>query len=784
MVFLAAAVTGAFYAGRATAPVAEAPQAGPERGGLLAQEAEQKQWRAADNSENSPAGLPGEEPRRRLSAPSLEAVRSLEKVVGETEIIVTVYASADLPETVLTQGAAPASSPRAAGPVLLALLKEYARASDGLIVVNRPSGWSLDEAKDEGLVLFGGSEAVLKDGELKFKQHVLGCTFHLGGQKVVLEQAIHPEYLEYRITSRLLRLRSLVEGAEAVKTQLEIAGALVEALDECHLKFLSFGASPGDDDLGSLDSLLKPIDDMEEEAVALAANRSQLEAACEGLQREYAGADGKQDSPRFDAFLHGEGGPNAVGGVAAYLKVLDEMFKALESDEPAAREIKKHKDLLVSLRADIAVDYERVRSSAGAPKLGLVCGHGEFCPFSSGEPVIDPEIAAMMGQQNPIHQRFLQMALTLQTQVEQVMSGVGGGLFKAGDLEIVRVDPNSPISHDLDAVALIGPTQPLSDRELYELDQYLLDGGTLVVLVSNFDVALASFSEEVVREMGPFNPNPKISNDHNEIVRHASNVDGLLAPYGVTPANDLVLDPVSNTKITLPHSMRRGEMVIRGTKDFDYPCFVHSTDLHSSHAAVRGLAGLTLPLCSSLAYTGDEDGGVRAVVLARSGARSVSLKNPAEPAADGEGWKLALLPAEQMGQVNELAADGPHVLAMVLTGKFDSAFTGRKIPDGPGEEGGVDEAVPSRERLERGEGRLLVIGSTLGLPPLTLEGVFEGASLEAIAQGGVLVPQVRFENWKVKVNQAEKAFATSIPALLNLLDWAVQPHVLDEIPVG
>jgi len=47
-----------------------------------------------------------------------------------------------------------------------------------------------------------------------------------------------------------------------------------------------------------------------------------------------------------------------------------------------------------------------------------------------------------------------------------------------------------------------------------------------------------------------------------------------------------------------------------------------------------------------------------------------------------------------------------------------------------------------------------------------------------------LVPQVRFENWKVKVNQAEKAFATSIPALLNLLDWAVQPHVLDEIPVG
>ena len=158
--------------------------------------------------------------------------------------------------------------------------------------------------------------------------------------------------------------------------------------------------------------------------------------------------------------------------------------------------------------------------------------------------------------------------------------------------------------------------------------------------------------------------------------------------------------------------------------------------------------------------------------------------DPAVPAADGEGWKLALLPAEQMGQVNELAADGPHVLAMVLTGKFDSAFTGRKIPDGPGEEGGVDEAVPSRERLERGEGRLLVIGSTLGLPPLTLEGVFEGASLEAIAQGGVLVPQVRFENWKVKVNQAEKAFATSIPALLNLLDWAVQPHVLDEIPVG
>jgi hypothetical protein len=69
----------------------------------------------------------------------------------------------------------------------------------------------------------------------------------------------------------------------------------------------------------------------------------------------------------------------------------------------------------------------------------------------------------------------------------------------------------------------------------------------------------------------------------------------------------------------------------------------------------------------------------------------------------------------------------------------------------------------------------------MGIPPLTVEGVFKDVTVQDITQGGIMVPQVRLENWKVKLNQLRRAFAETIPNMFNMLDWAVQRSALAEI---
>ena len=139
-----------------------------------------------------------------------------------------------------------------------------------------------------------------------------------------------------------------------------------------------------------------------------------------------------------------------------------------------------------------------------------------------------------------------------------------------------------------------------------------------------------------------------------------------------------------------------------------------------------------------------------------------------------------------MEQAKALEPNGPHTLGLMVTGTFPSAFAGKEEPAKPpeeppkeGEPEKKEEKVP--DRLASGSGRILVLGSALGLPSLTLEGVFRDVNIQSITQGEVMVPQVRFENWKVKVNQFRRAFGETIPALFNVLDWAVQRSALAEI---
>jgi hypothetical protein len=268
-----------------------------------------------------------------------------------------------------------------------------------------------------------------------------------------------------------------------------------------------------------------------------------------------------------------------------------------------------------------------------------------------------------------------------------------------------------------------------------------------------------------------------------------------LAPYGITVNHDLVLDGVNNSKVTLPHSVRKGRLIIRGTKDFDYPMLAYAKEFDRTNAMVRNLPGLTLPFASSLEVEEKAEEGREVSRLITSSAQAVSVLDPLsflKDRSEGAANRLKLLPPELTETLAGLPAGqegtkaGPLTLAVLVSGKLASAFAGKAVPAAPPKGADPEDPMPPKEdreppKLEAGEGRILVVGSALGLPPLTLEGVFKDVGLDKIQQGEFLIPQVRFENWKIRVGQLRKPFGETIPALFNMLDLAVQRAGLAEI---
>jgi len=725
---------------------------------------------------------------------SPQSVETLQAMLSDdsAKMEVRLYISRNLPDSIKGEWGQDVVL-RGVSQKLKDKLEEFRAQSNGRLEVIEVTDDTEKQAEDVGVAPFVAEEATVKEGKLEMTRYVLGATFNWEGEVEVLEKALDPNFFEFEITKRLLRLKDRVENGRKIQHLTKTAEALADAIKKCDDEVRAFEVKEDEkQEISGIEGLLKPIENLEEEVEALAKNHDRVAQQCAQVKTvlESQAAAFKGQNKRFDSLLSGDGPEGSIGGVEAYATTVDGLLEALKEEKPDVQLVAQKKGLLTALKEDIDSYSDQLRKAPGQRRIGFVCGHDEFCPFASMKPVIDPKIAQMMGQQNPIHERFIQVALGLQEQVNQILMSIGNGLFRDRDFEVEKVDATRTIGDDVAALVLFGPRQKLSDREMYEIDQYLVRGGTVLVFASNYDVSLASFSEEQVKKMGPFDPNPQITNDFAELKKNDNNIDDLLTPYGITVNQDLVIDPANTAKITLPHSVRRGRMVISGTKDFDYPMLFYARDFDRTNVVVRSLPGLTLPFASTVDYTAKEGQELEVSKLISSGPTAIALEDPStlpvKPAGSETGEPLKLLPPDLMAQAQAASPDGPHTLAVMATGKFVSAFKGKEAPAKPPKEPDPENPEPPKEekepaKLDEGTGRLLVVGSALGLPPLTLEGIFNGVNIQNITQGEILVPQVRFENWKLKVNQLRRAFSETIPALFNMLDWAVQRAALAEI---
>jgi len=506
--------------------------------------------------------------------------------------------------------------------------------------------------------------------------------------------------------------------------------------------------------------------------------------------------------------MRGNATDGQVDGVSAFIAVANAIQTLVTDPKANPQQYSEFKEQLKAVNERVVELKKDLDSSAGERRIGVICGHGEFCPFAAETFPLDPKMAQLMGGQNQVQQVFMNVGLQIQEIVNRFQQSGGMLLGREGNFALEQVDPTNPIPDHYSALVLLGPKKPFSEKERYEIDQYLMLGGTILVFADNFNIHLQGFSQSELAKAGPqaiqlfqlMGQGASIVGKYNAVARYESTVNDLLEPYGIKVNADLVLDDKSNSQIVTFDTARMTDgRQVSGMAPLPYALLPVATDFDRANVAVSGLHKLTMPYASSISTEEKPGQTITVTPLVRSSEDSVAFANPdlgtgatmenegdTDSESEGEAVQpapsagLKVMPPELKEQLASMTPNGPHTLALLAEGSFVSAFKDKPVPLAPGSNDQAAKAPPP-QRLESGSGRILVVGSTLGLPSISMESFFDGVTMATLQQGEVHTLVGRFANFVTGLRQLSKVYPETFPALFNFLDWAAQHTALAQI---
>lgn len=224
-------------------------------------------------------------------------------------------------------------------------------------------------------------------------------------------------------------------------------------------------------------------------------------------------------------------------------------------------------------------------------------------------------------------------------------------LYETRDLDLSS-EENVPAGYD--ALVIAGPRDNFSDKELFLLDQYLLGGGKLIILV---DGAVD----------GP--------DGHPVVVE--SNIRDLLLHYGLRTRADLIVDPQQNFAQMLNIFISKPvPWIVKLIPGLDHPI-------------VKNLGQFYLPFASSMDHIAEPPEGVEYTDLAFTSAKSWAERNK------------DTIKSGQLALTSDTPS-GPFLVAATLQGAFPSYF--------------ADKSTPIKDmqmiKKAKGDARLLVVSSS------------------------------------------------------------------------
>ena len=209
-------------------------------------------------------------------------------------------------------------------------------------------------------------------------------------------------------------------------------------------------------------------------------------------------------------------------------------------------------------------------------------------------------------------------------------------------LKSIELGGEGGVDEEVDALFVVGPQRPLTDRALYQLDQFLMRGGALAVFVTN--------TKPDLRTLRPRN------------VYHG--LEPILGHYGIKLNRDSVVDRAQNGVMRFP--VRQGKYMVQ--MPVNYPLIPRATELDRESAVVKDLDNMLFPFTSSLDIAENLPSEIEPRVLASTSPASGRIKGI--QTVDPNAYKVVAGGEER----------GSFPVLISMTGTWPSFFADKDIP--------------------------------------------------------------------------------------------------------
>lgn len=694
-----------------------------------------------------------------LDDASIAVVKSLD------DVTVRIFISDPLPDTikrgyrtVRLRGVARAFQDK---------LEEYQAYSEGGLSLLRVQDDLEKKAEKAKLTLFTSDEAKIEGTKVEFDQFALGATFHYKNVKEVYPLALRPAQFEQDITWILSRLKNKYDKTLLQKDMLSNGKAVFDAVSACQSALTD--ALSVHDQGGGVEGLKGFIASAEKSGEALKAlqlQKADLDKVCVEIQTalaEHQATLRAHNNDYVDILLD---------SISQYQTAYQQFSDALSTPEPeVAQAALQIGAAMEPVFRSIDDDHDNLVNSPGRKRIGIVCGNGEFCPFRQNQPTVQPQMAAVMGQQNPMVQQFMGQAEQLEERINNTNEGVGNFIKRQMKKDIVQVDLENPVAVDIESLIILGPDQAYSPLALYHLDQFILRGRSVAVFEKTWDVAILNIepADDIAGEDKP---------NYTAMLETSGSLRELLTHYGIQVNTDVVLEPYQHEPILMTQWQAfRGRLVPAGQGVSPFPLLPTFQDLNRENALFVSQETLSLPYASSLTLV--PKGELKVESLVHSSLDSVVVGGP-------DLNTLPLLPPDTLKDSRRRKPTGAVPVVAMAHGTTESFFKGKDKPVSEDPEKAAQSTPSDTEptRLDEGPVRLLVFGSNLGLEGLNTEDILAGFNVKGLSTGGMGFLKdlrafaTRFTNWQIRIEQIGEIINQNLAFLQGVLDWSVKDEAL------
>jgi len=306
--------------------------------------------------------------------------------------------------------------------------------------------------------------------------------------------------------------------------------------------------------------------------------------------------------------------------------------------------------------------------------------------------------------------------------------------FLGAELNVKQADlKEGSVSGDTDILLLVAPKE-LNEKQLFAVDQFLMQGGTVIAATS------------------PFSAN--FSNRRLSVQKHTSGLENWLQHYGLDIEDKLVLDP-QNSAFPVPVTRNVGGFQLQEMRMLDYPYFVdvRGEGLNRDNLITSELLQATLAWASPINVDKEKQNQRNITSLIKSSDKAWLSSS------------LDVMPKVTRQDLSAFAPQGERasqLLGVVSQGRFDSYFAGKTSPLIAEKKEALDQAEAlSGEKEPRDES--LQISRVIERSP-------EAARIILISSNDFLRDQVISMAGSAQQTQ----YFNTLQIVANAVDWSLE----------